>query len=111
MVAADSPTRTMKIPFLNLGAAYQELKDDLEAASRRVMASGNFILGPEVAAFESEFAAYCEAAHCVGVGNGLEALHLILRALEIGAGDEVIVPTNTYIATWLAVSHAGATLV
>ncbi|MEO8433495.1 MAG: DegT/DnrJ/EryC1/StrS family aminotransferase [Pyrinomonadaceae bacterium] len=99
----------MKIPFLNLGAAYQELKADLEAASRQVMASGNFILGPEVAAFESDFAAYCEAAHCVGVGNGLDALLLILRALEIGPGDEVIVPSNTYIATWLAVSHAGAT--
>src|SRR6185503_3886940 len=73
------------------------------------MASGHYILGPEVAAFESEFAAYCEAAHCIGVANGLDALHLILRAMEIGAGDEVIVPTNTYIATWLAVSFAGAT--
>jgi dTDP-4-amino-4,6-dideoxygalactose transaminase len=73
------------------------------------MASGHYILGPEVAAFESEFAAYCEASHCVGVANGLDALHLILRAMEIGAGDEVIVPTNTYIATWLAVSFSGAT--
>lgn len=72
------------------------------------MASGQYILGPEVAAFESEFAAYCEAGHCIGVANGLDALHLILRAMEIGPGDEVIVPANTYIATWLAVSYAGA---
>ena len=60
-------------------------------------------------AFEAEFAAYCGVRHCIGVGNGLEALHLILRAYGIGAGDEVIVPANTYIATWLAVSYAGAT--
>lgn len=99
----------MKIPFLNLRAAYQELRADLEAAGRQVMASGNFILGPEVATFETEFAAYCDAGHCIGVGNGLDALHLILRGLEIGPGDEVVVPTNTYIATWLAVSYAGAT--
>ena len=99
----------MRIPFLDVAGAYQELQPALDAAVQRVMASGSYILGPEVAAFESEFAAYCEAAHCLGVGNGLEALHLILRAMEIGAGDEVIVPANTYIATWLAVSYAGAT--
>ena len=99
----------MSVPFLDLGAAYLELKDDLDAAYHRVMDSGWFILGKEVEAFEREFAAYCEAAHCVGVGNGLEALHLILRAYGIGPGDEVIVPANTYIATWLAVSYAGAT--
>jgi dTDP-4-amino-4,6-dideoxygalactose transaminase len=73
------------------------------------MESGWFILGAEVEAFETEFAAYCGARHCIGVGNGLDALHLILRAMEIGEGDEVIVPANTYIATWLAVSYAGAT--
>src|SRR5829696_2121239 len=72
------------------------------------MQSGWYILGDEVEAFESEFAAYCGVKHCIGVGNGLEALHLILRAYEIGDGDEVIVPSNTYIATWLAVSYAGA---
>ena len=98
-----------RIAFLDLHAAYLELKDDLDAAYHRVMDSGWFILGKEVEAFEREFAAYCEAAHCVGVGNGLEALHLILRAYGIGPGDEVIVPANTYIATWLAVSYAGAT--
>jgi dTDP-4-amino-4,6-dideoxygalactose transaminase len=73
------------------------------------MASGWYILGQEVEAFESEFATYCETSYCIGVGNGLEALHLILRAMEIGAGDEVIVPANTYIASWLAVSQVGAT--
>lgn len=99
----------MNIPFLDLKAPYAELKDELDAACTRVMASGQFILGPELRAFESEFAEYCGAGHCIGVGNGLEALHLILRAFEIGSGDEVIVPSNTYIATWLAVSYAGAT--
>jgi dTDP-4-amino-4,6-dideoxygalactose transaminase len=99
----------MNVPFLDLTAQYRELQEQLDAAYRRVAESGRFILGPEVATFESEFAAYCEARHCVGVGNGLDALHLILRAAEIGPGDEVIVPGNTYIATWLAVSYAGAT--
>ncbi|MGH9928643.1 MAG: DegT/DnrJ/EryC1/StrS family aminotransferase [Pyrinomonadaceae bacterium] len=99
----------MNVPFLDLKAAYTELKDDLDRAYQRVMESGSFILGPEVAAFETEFAEFCEAKYCLGVANGLDALHLILRALAIGAGDEVIVPSNTYIATWLAVSYAGAT--
>ena len=98
-----------RVPFLDVAAAYNELRSELDSATQRVMASGQYILGPEVAAFESEFAAYCEARYCVGVANGLDALHLILRAMEIGPGDEVIVPTNTYIATWLAVSYAGAT--
>src|SRR5258708_18729007 len=99
----------MQIPFLDLKAPYAELREELDAACRRVMESGWFILGEEVRAFEQEFAAYCGAQHCVGVGNGLEALHLILRAIEIGPGDEVVVPANTYIATWLAVSYTGAT--
>ena len=98
----------MNIPFLNLIEPYQELKGELDAAYQRVMDSGWYILGEEVEAFEREFAVYCGARHCIGVGNGLEALHLILRAYDIGAGDEVIVPANTYIATWLAVSYAGA---
>jgi len=97
-----------RIPFLDLVSPYGELKDELDAAYRRVMESGWYILGREVDAFEAEFAAYCGANHCIGVGNGLEALHLILRAMDIGPGDEVIVPTNTYIATWLAVSYTGA---
>jgi dTDP-4-amino-4,6-dideoxygalactose transaminase len=86
-----------------------ELREELDAAYRRVMESGRYILGSEVEAFEVEFAAYCEAKYCIGVANGLEALHLIVRAFGIGPGDEVIVPSNTYIATWLAVSYAGAT--
>lgn len=98
----------MKIPFLDLNTPYKELKQELDSAYQRVMESGWFIMGAEVEAFEHEFAAYCGAKHCVGVGNGLEALHLILRAYGIGEGDEVIVPSNTYIATWLAVSYAGA---
>ncbi|MGC9418245.1 MAG: DegT/DnrJ/EryC1/StrS family aminotransferase [Rhodovulum sp.] len=96
------------IPFLDLGAAYRELKPEIDAAVSRVLESGWYILGPEVEAFEAEWAAYCGAAHAVGVANGLDALTLALRALEIGPGDEVIVPSNTYIATWLAVSAVGA---
>src|SRR5437016_7308438 len=99
----------MDVPFINLRPQYIELKDQFDAAYRRVAESGQFILGPEVESFESEFATYCEAKYCIGVGNGLDALHLIVRALDVGPGDEVLVPANTYIATWLAVSHAGAT--
>jgi dTDP-4-amino-4,6-dideoxygalactose transaminase len=98
----------MNVPLLNLRAPYLELKEELDAAYRRVMESGWYILGQEVRALEKDFAAYCEAEHCVGVGNGLDALHLILRAYGIGFGHEVIVPSNTFIATWLAASHAGA---
>jgi dTDP-4-amino-4,6-dideoxygalactose transaminase len=97
------------IPFLDLGAAYRELKPEIDAAVSRVLESGWYILGPEVEAFEAEWAAYCDAKHAVGVANGLDALTLALRALDIGPGDEVIVPSNTYIATWLAVSSVGAT--
>ena len=97
------------IPFLDLKATYTELQKQLDEAYFRVMQSGWYILGSEVEAFEQEWAQYCGAKHCIGVGNGLEALHLILRAFGIGSGDEVIVPANTYIATWLAVSYAGAT--
>jgi len=99
----------MKVPFLELKPAYDELRNELDAAYHRVMESGFYLLGKELEAFESEFAAYCEAKHCVAVGNGLDALHLILRAYDIGVGNEVIVPSNTFIATWLAVSYAGAT--
>ena len=99
----------MSVPFLDLEAAYRELKPEIDSAYRRVMESGQYVLGAEVEAFENEFAAYCGTRHCIGVGNGLEALHLILRACDVGPGDEVIVPANTYIATWLAVTDAGAT--
>jgi dTDP-4-amino-4,6-dideoxygalactose transaminase len=96
------------IPFLDLGAINGRHRESLDAAFRRVLDSGWFIMGRELEAFEAEFAGYCGAQHCIGVGNGLEALHLILRGYDIGPGDEVIVPSNTYIATWLAVSYAGA---
>lgn len=96
------------IPFLDLRAGYLALKPEIDAAVARVLDSGWYIMGPEVEAFEHAFAVYCEAAECVGVANGLDALILSLRALEIGQGDEVIVPSNTFIATWLAVSAVGA---
>jgi dTDP-4-amino-4,6-dideoxygalactose transaminase len=99
----------MQIPFLDLGAAYKELKQEVDAAIARVLDSGWYILGPEVDAFEAEYATYCEAQHAIGVANGLDALHLALLAMGVGPGDEVIVPSNTYIATWLAVSQCNAT--
>jgi dTDP-4-amino-4,6-dideoxygalactose transaminase len=105
-VAAGAPA---PVPFLDLAAPHRELRAELDRAIARVLDSGWYILGPEVEDFEAEFAAHVGAAHCVGVGNGLDALHLALLALGIGAGDEVIVPSNTYIATWLAVSQCGAT--
>jgi dTDP-4-amino-4,6-dideoxygalactose transaminase len=98
----------VKVPFLDFVQPYEELKAELDEAYFRFMRSAWYILGKEVEAFEQEFAAFCGAKHCVGVGNGLEALHLVLRAYGIGEGDEVIVPSNTYIATWLAVSYTGA---
>lgn len=97
------------IPFLDLKAPHVELREEINEAIARVIDSGWYILGPEVEAFEAEFAAYCEANQCIGVGNGLDALHLALLATGVGPGDEVIVPSNTYIATWLAVSQCGAT--
>ena len=98
----------MKITFLDVRASYQELNEELDEAYKRVMDSGWYILGEEVEAFEQEFAEYLGVGYCIGVGNGLDALHLILHAYKIGPGDEVLVPSNTYIATWLAVSYCGA---
>lgn len=97
------------VPFLDVGASYRELRADFDAAAKRVLESGWFLLGPELAAFEQEYADYIGVDHAVGVGCGLDALVLSLKALDIGPGDEVIVPSNTYIATWLAVSAVGAT--
>lgn len=96
------------IPFLDLKSIQMKQRADLVTAMERVLDSGWYVLGQELDQFQSEYAAYCEAAHCVGVANGLEALSLGLRALDIGPGDEVIVPSNTYIASWLAVTHVGA---
>jgi dTDP-4-amino-4,6-dideoxygalactose transaminase len=96
------------IHFLDLKAATDELRPSLDAAWRRVAESGWFVLGREVEDFERAYAAYVGARYCVGVANGLDALHLVLKAWGLGPGDEVIVPSNTYIATWLAVSQTGA---
>lgn len=97
------------IPFLDLKRQNSEVREALDAAYHRVMDSGCFIMGPELQAFESEFARYCGVDYCIGVGNGLDALKLLLQAYGVGPGDEVIVPSNTFIATWLAVSQVGAT--
>ena len=99
----------MKIPFSDFRAMHNELKDELQNAYTRVMDNSWFIDGAEKKAFEEEFAAYCEAKYSVGVGNGLEAIRLLLEAYEIGEGDEVIVPSSTFIATALAVTYTGAT--
>jgi dTDP-4-amino-4,6-dideoxygalactose transaminase len=108
MMSAETKMKS-EIAFLDLRETYVEIKDELDSAYRRVMDSGWYILGREVRAFEEEFAAYCGTRHAIGVGNGLEALQLILCAYGIGSGHEVIVPANTYVATWLAVSNTGAT--
>src|ERR1035437_2586033 len=98
----------MTVPFLDLGEAYREIQAEIESAVLVSLRSGWYIGGHDVEAFESEFAAFTATQDCVGVANGLEALHLALLAMGIGAGDEVIVPSNTFIATWLAVSQSGA---
>ena len=98
----------MTVRFADPGAYNEQVHDALEAAFSRVAGGGRYVLGPEVEAFEHEFAASTAAAHSVGVGNGNDAQVLGLRALGVGPGDEVLVPTNTYVATWLAVSAVGA---
>ena len=99
------------VPFLDVGASYRELRAEIDAAVGRVLAGGWYLLGEELRVFEEEWAAYLGVRHCIGVANGLDALMLSLRALGVGPGDEVIVPSNTYIATWLAATHIGATVV
>lgn len=98
----------MKVPFLDLQPTYQASRAAIDAALARVADSGWFILGKELQAFEAAWADHCGTTQAVGLGNGLDALHLGLRALGVGEDDEVIVPSNTYIATWLAVSQCGA---
>ena len=98
----------MTISFLNLSASYNYLKAELDEAVLRVLDSGRYILGEEVEKFESEWAEYCGSKFAVGVGNGFDALFLALKASDIGEGDEVLVPSFTFIATWLAVSRTGA---
>lgn len=101
-------SKMLTVPYLNLKQAHQDREEVIDAMAR-VFDSGWYILGENVTAFEVEFADYCQAQYCIGVGNGLEALSLILQAYNIGIGDEVIVPANTYIATILAVTDLGAT--
>jgi dTDP-4-amino-4,6-dideoxygalactose transaminase len=98
----------VKIPFLDLSAAVSELREELDDAWRRVSSQGVFVLGDEVSAFEREFAEFCGTRHCVGVGSGLDAIRLLLQATGVGPGDEVIVPAYTAVATWMAVTGAGA---
>src|SRR5436305_375286 len=98
----------LSVPFLDLGAANADLGRQLDDAINAVVASSAYVLGPEVEAFEREFADYCETRFSVGVGCGLDALELGLCALGVGPGDEVVVPSYTFIATWLAVSGIGA---
>ena len=99
----------MTVPFLELLPGYLELKEELDAAHRRVMTSGWYLLGEECEAFEIEFARYCGVDHCIAVGSGLDALMIALKAHGIAPGDEVIVPAHTFVATWMAVTHCGAT--
>jgi hypothetical protein len=96
------------VEFFPMADTLREIRRELDAAFDRVVSRGQLILGPEVEAFEHEFATYCGARHCVTVGNGLDALSIALRARGIGPGDEVIVPGHTFIASWLAVSQVGA---
>jgi dTDP-4-amino-4,6-dideoxygalactose transaminase len=98
----------MNVPFVDLSAIHQPIMGELNTAIQRVIEKNDFILGEEVARFEEEFAAYCEAGHAVGVDSGLSALELSLRGYGIGQGDEVIVPTFTFVATAAAVGFAGA---
>lgn len=97
------------VKFLDLQKVNARFDAEIRSATTRVIDSGWYILADECAAFERDFAAYCDTEHCIAMANGLDALVLALRALDIGAGDEVLVPSNTFVATWLAVSHVGAT--
>jgi|APSaa5957512535_1039671.scaffolds.fasta_scaffold06051_8 dTDP-4-amino-4,6-dideoxygalactose transaminase len=99
----------LMIPFTNVVNSYHKIQPEIDQAVHRVLESGSYILGNEVKIFEIEFAKYCGVKYCIGVNSGLDALSLVLRAWGIGSGDEVIVPAHTFIATWLAVSHTGAT--
>ncbi|WP_321948501.1 DegT/DnrJ/EryC1/StrS family aminotransferase [Paraburkholderia sp. J10-1] len=99
----------MMIPFFDFSEVHRELGSRLTATFESVMSRGHLIMGQELEVFEDEFAKYCGAKYCVGVGNGLDALALALKARGIGSGDEVLVPSQTFIATWLAVSMVGAT--
>jgi dTDP-4-amino-4,6-dideoxygalactose transaminase len=102
-------SKAERVPFLDVGATYNEISGELDEAAAAVLSGGWYVLGPAVGRFEEGFSEYAEASQCIGVASGLDALELCLEAAGIGVGDEVIVPSNTYIATWLAVSRVGAT--
>lgn len=97
------------IKFLDLKKINERFRGEMDAATKRVLDSGWYLLGREVEQFEVDFAAYCGVKHCIGVANGLDALNLIIRAYGFGSGDEIIVPANTYIASILAISENGCT--
>jgi dTDP-4-amino-4,6-dideoxygalactose transaminase len=101
----------VNIPFLDLKKGYLELRSEIDEAIARSLERGWYIGGEDVEFFEDNFSNYVGSSNCVGVANGLDALHLTLRAMDVGPGDEVIVPAHTFIATWLAVSHVGASIV
>src|SRR4051812_29532989 len=101
-------TATSFVPLVDLSLQHAEVAGDIGAGLDRVLSSGAFVLGPDVTAFEQEFAAYSRARHCVGVANGTDAVELALRAVGVEPGDEVILPANTFIATAGAVMRAGA---
>jgi dTDP-4-amino-4,6-dideoxygalactose transaminase len=107
----DSPADDAPIPLVDLKANYRAIQGEIDHAISKVVGSCWFIGGPAVQGFQTEFAAYCGASHCVGVNSGTDALFLALKHLGIGPGDEVILPANTFIATALAVSSAGADVV
>ncbi len=96
------------IPFVDLKSQYHSVKQEIDAAVARVLESGQFVLGPEVAAFEKEFADYCDAGHGVALNSGTSALHLALLAAGIGPGDEVITVSFTFVATVAAIHYTGA---
>ena len=98
----------MRVPFVDFGPMHTEIRNELDNAYQNVMDRNYFIQGEECEKFDKEFAEYCDAKYCVGVATGLDALYLILKAMEIGAGDEVIVPSNTYIATVLGITENDA---
>jgi dTDP-4-amino-4,6-dideoxygalactose transaminase len=101
----------MRVPFLNFEPMHTEIRNDIVETFKKIYDNNWFILGPRVEAFESDFSKYCGTNYCISCGNGLDALSIILRGYDIGEGDEVIVPSNTYIATALAVSYVGAKVV
>lgn len=109
LIAKPGEEHNMNIPYLKLETIHNAIKDELNNSFLTVLDNEWFIQGTECAAFEKEFAKYCGAKYCVGVGNGLDAIRVILDAYGIGSGDEVIVPANTFIATVLAISYVGAT--